>query len=64
MRLSLEQVAGRAPVIVPISHFSTRIAAQRAKAATDASAKMLMMMPQIAGIGLHGREQPALYRRH
>ena len=29
MRLSLEQVAGRVPVIVTTSHFSTRIAAAR-----------------------------------
>ena len=45
MHLSLEQVAGRVPVIVTTSHFSTRIAAQRAKAAADAGAKMLMMPP-------------------
>ena len=31
MRLSIEQVAGRVPVCVTTSHFSTRIAAQRAK---------------------------------
>lgn len=42
MRLSLEQVAGRVPVIVTTSHFSTRIAAARAKAAADAGAKMLL----------------------
>ena len=35
MRLSIEQVAGRVPVIVTTSHFSTRIAAQRAKAAAS-----------------------------
>ena len=49
MRLSLEQVAGRVPVIVTTSHFSTRIAAGRAKAAADAGAKMLMMLPPYHG---------------
>jgi len=57
MRLSLEQVAGRVPVIVTTSHFSTRIAAQRAKAAADAGAKMLMMMPPYHGALLKADEQ-------
>lgn len=57
MRLSLEQVAGRVPVIVTTSHFSTRIAAARAKAAADAGAKMLMMMPPYHGALLKADEQ-------
>jgi len=57
MRLSIEQVAGRVPVIVTTSHFSTRIAAQRAKAAADAGAKMLMMMPPYHGVLLKADEQ-------
>ena len=57
MRVSLEQVAGRVPVIVTTSHFSTRIAAQRAKAAADAGAKMLMMMPPYHGALLKADEQ-------
>jgi len=57
MRLSLEQVAGRVPVIVTTSHFSTRIAAQRARAAADAGAKMLMMMPPYHGALLKADEQ-------
>lgn len=56
MRLSIEQVAGRAPVIVTISHFSTRIAAARAKAAADAGARMLMMMPPDHGALLKADE--------
>ena len=56
MRLSLEQVAGRVPVIVTTSHFSTRIAAARAKAAADAGAKMLMMMPPYHGALLKADE--------
>ncbi len=57
MRLSIEQVAGRVPVIVTTSHFSTRIAAARAKAAADAGAKMLMMMPPYHGALLRADEQ-------
>ncbi|CAD5299522.1 L-2-keto-3-deoxyarabonate dehydratase [Bosea sp. 62] len=57
MRLSIEQVAGRVPVCVTTSHFSTRIAAQRAKAAADAGAKMLMMMPPYHGALLKADEQ-------
>jgi 2-keto-3-deoxy-L-arabinonate dehydratase len=57
MRLSIEQVAGRVPVCVTTSHFSTRIAAQRARAAADAGAKMLMMMPPYHGALLKADEQ-------
>lgn len=57
MRLSIEQVAGRVPVIVTTSHFSTRIAAARAKAAADAGARMLMMMPPYHGALLKADEQ-------
>ncbi|MCV9940094.1 dihydrodipicolinate synthase family protein [Boseaceae bacterium BT-24-1] len=57
MRLSIEQVAGRVPVCVTTSHFSTRIAAQRAKAAADAGARMLMMMPPYHGALLKVDEQ-------
>ena len=50
MRLSLEHVAGRVPVIVTISHFSTGIAVARAKAAQDLGAAMVMMMPPYHGV--------------
>lgn len=52
MRLCLEQVAGRVPVIVTVSHFSTDIVVARAKAAQAMSASMLMMMPPYHGVGL------------
>ena len=45
MRLSLEHAAGRVPVIVTTSHFSTEIATQRATAAQSMGAAMIMMMP-------------------
>ncbi|AVX04869.1 4-hydroxy-tetrahydrodipicolinate synthase [Maritalea myrionectae] len=52
MRVSLEHVAGRKPIIVTISHFSTAIATQRAKAAEALGADMVMMMPPYHGVGL------------
>jgi 2-keto-3-deoxy-L-arabinonate dehydratase len=52
MRLSLEHCAGRVPMIVTISHFSTDIVVARAKAAEAAGASMLMMMPPYHGAGL------------
>src|SRR3954449_4828406 len=48
----IAHVAGRAPVIVTCSHFSTRIAAGRARAAAAAGASMLMLMPPYHGTGL------------
>ncbi|CUH75284.1 dihydrodipicolinate synthase family protein [Tropicibacter naphthalenivorans] len=52
MRHSLEQVAGRVPVIVTVSHFSTDVVVARAKAAEAMGASMLMMMPPYHGVGL------------
>jgi len=50
--LCLSHVAGRVPVIVTCSHFSTRIAAERGRQAAAAGAKMLMMMPPYHGATL------------
>ena len=50
--LCLSHVAGRVPVIVTVSHFSTRIAAERGRRAAAAGAKMLMMMPPYHGATL------------
>lgn len=52
MRLSLEHVAGRVPVIVTISHFSTGIVTRRARDAEALGASMVMMMPPYHGVGL------------
>ncbi len=52
MRVSLEHVDGRVPVIVTVSHFSTAIVAGRAKAAEAQGAAMVMMMPPYHGVGL------------
>lgn len=51
-RLSLEHVAGRVPVIVTISHFSTQVVVDRAREAQALGASMLMMMPPYHGVGL------------
>jgi 2-keto-3-deoxy-L-arabinonate dehydratase len=52
MRISLEHVAGRVPMIVTVSHYSTGIVVERAKAARALGASMLMMMPPYHGAGL------------
>ena len=54
--LCLTHVAGRVPVIVTCSHFSTRIAADRARRAAAAGADMLMLMPPYHGTGLRADE--------
>jgi len=56
----LNHVAGRKPVIVTCSHFSTRIAVERARRAEAAGAKMLMLMPPYHGATLRADEQGVL----
>ena len=58
--LCLSHVAGRVPVIVTCSHFSTRIAAERARSAAEAGAAMLMLMPPYHGTGLRADENGML----
>lgn len=58
--LCLSHVAGRAPVIVTVSHFSTRIAAARARRAAEAGASMLMLMPPYHGATLRAEEKGVL----
>src|SRR5688572_8526030 len=48
-RAILEHVAGRVPVIVTTTHFSTRICAERSRRAQDMGAAMLMVMPPYHG---------------
>lgn len=54
--LCLSHIAGRVPVIVTVSHFSTRIAAERGRDAAKAGASLLMMMPPYHGAGLRADE--------
>jgi len=56
-RLSLEHAAGRVPVIVTISHFSTGIVTARAREAEAMGAAMVMMMPPYHGAGLQAQPQ-------
>ncbi|MCM2505330.1 dihydrodipicolinate synthase family protein [Aureimonas altamirensis] len=56
-RLCLEHVAGRVPVMVTCSHFSTDIAAARAKSAAGQGAAILMMMPPYHGAALRADEK-------
>ncbi|SAK49443.1 dihydrodipicolinate synthase [Caballeronia temeraria] len=48
-RTVLEHVADRVPVIVTTTHFSSRICAERSRAAQDAGAAMVMIMPPYHG---------------
>jgi 2-keto-3-deoxy-L-arabinonate dehydratase len=57
LELCTSHTAGRVPVIVTCSHFSTQIAAARAKQAADAGASMLMMMPPYHGASLRADEK-------
>lgn len=55
-RLCLEHTAGRVPVIVTISHFSTGIVEARAREAAAMGAAMVMMMPPYHGAALKADE--------
>ncbi len=57
LKLSLEHVAGRVPVIATCSHFSTGIVVQRVQRAKDLGAAMIMLMPPYHGTLLKGSEQ-------
>jgi 2-keto-3-deoxy-L-arabinonate dehydratase len=54
--VSLRKVDGRVPVIVTCSHFSTDIAAERARHAAKHGASMLMLMPPYHGAALQADE--------
>jgi 4-hydroxy-tetrahydrodipicolinate synthase len=55
MRLSLEHVAGRVPVIVTTTHYG--IVTRRARDAEVLGASMVMMMPPYHGVGLVPAQQ-------
>ncbi|MCZ8102321.1 MAG: dihydrodipicolinate synthase family protein [Burkholderiales bacterium] len=48
-KLCLDHVTGRVPVIVTTTHFSSRVCAERSKAAQDMGAAMVMIMPPYHG---------------
>ena len=57
VELCLAHVAGRVPVIVTCSHFSTRVASERARKAASAGASMLMLMPPYHGTSLRADDE-------
>ncbi len=56
----LKHVAGRVPVIVTTTHFSSRITAERSRRAQDQGAAMVMIMPPYHGATFRVPE-PAIY---
>ena len=54
--LTLAHVAGRVPVIVTTSHFSTRVCAERSRRAQAAGAAMVMVMPPYHGATIRAPE--------
>jgi 2-keto-3-deoxy-L-arabinonate dehydratase len=54
----LGHVAGRVPVIVTTTHFSSALCAQRSRRAQDAGAAMVMIMPPYHGATIRVAEQP------
>lgn len=56
LRLSLEHIAGRVPVIVTCSHYSTGIVVERVRLARELGASMIMLMPPYHGALLKGTE--------
>jgi len=57
LKLSLEHIAGRVPVIATCSHFSTSIVVKRIERAKELGAAMIMLMPPYHGALLRGSEQ-------
>ncbi|MDE2017873.1 MAG: dihydrodipicolinate synthase family protein, partial [Hyphomicrobiales bacterium] len=49
MRVALDHVAGRVPVIVTTTHFSSVVCAARSRRAEEAGAAMVMVMPPYHG---------------
>ena len=49
MNAALKHVAGRVPVIVTTTHFSSRVCAARSRQAQEAGAAMVMIMPPYHG---------------
>jgi dihydrodipicolinate synthase/N-acetylneuraminate lyase len=58
--LIIDHVAGRVPVIVTTSHFSSRVAAARSRQAQELGAQMVMLMPPYHGATIRGDEAGTL----
>jgi 2-keto-3-deoxy-L-arabinonate dehydratase len=61
----LDHVAGRVPIIVTTTHYSSRIASERSRRAQAAGARMVMLMPPYHGATIRADEAGTLdfYRR-
>lgn len=57
LEATIEQAAGRVPVMVTTSHYSARVAAQRSRVAQDAGAEIVMLMPPFFGATMAAGEQ-------
>ncbi|KHL04370.1 dihydrodipicolinate synthase family protein [Sinomonas humi] len=55
------QAAGRVPLFVTTSHYSTRVAVERTRAARDAGASAVMLMPPFVGATIRAGEQEMLH---
>ena len=55
--LIIDAVAGRVPVIVTTSHYSSRVAAERSRQAQEAGAAMVMLMPPYHGATIRATER-------
>ncbi|MCH6470109.1 dihydrodipicolinate synthase family protein [Sinomonas terrae] len=53
--------AGRIPFFVTTSHYSTRVAVERTRAARDAGASAVMLMPPFVGATIRAGEQEMLH---
>ena len=60
MQAILKHVAGRVPVIVTTTHFSSRICVERSRRAEAAGAAMVMVMPPYHGATIRAAE-PAIF---
>ncbi len=56
MTTILDHTAGRVPIIVTTTHYSTRIAVERSRRAQEAGAAMVMLMPPYHGTTLRAEE--------
>ena len=58
--LIIDHVAGRVPIIVTTSHFSSRVAAERSRQAQEAGAAMVMLMAPYHGATIRATERGTL----
>ena len=58
--LCLSHINGRVPVVATCSHFSTKLAVERARSAVAAGAALIMLMPPYHGTGIKISEDSVL----